>query len=241
MIYVIADIHGSVSRYRDVMLFMPKLEKDDFVIIAGDAGIMYGSYVMGSLRTCMAHEDCTFIVMRGNHDSRYWDIARSNRDKWVIDEENGFAYEKKYPNIKYVKDSGGVYTIDGKDILFVPGGYSVDKYYRLESGYPFEPREELTVEEADALLREAETKHFDYIVSHAAPYSLRPRIEDLFLGYVDQSSVSLFTEKMLDEIYCECSWKEWLFGHYHADRYFDDINMTMLYNKYGVIGDELPV
>lgn len=241
MVYVIADIHGSVSRYYKITKYMPKFTEDDVVIIAGDAGLSYGPYSMDALKACMAHEKCTFVVMRGNHDNRYWDMAEKDRDNWVIDMNTELAYEKRYPNIKYVRDTGGVYTIDHNDILFIPGGYSPDKWYRLENNMPFEPKEELTVEEADALMEEIETGHFDYIVSHVAPYALRPRLEDLFLDYVDQDSVSLFTEKFLDEVYNDCQWTEWLFGHYHADRYFDDLDMAMVYDKYGVIGDELPV
>ena len=241
MVYVIADLHGSRSRYEETTRTMPYFSEDDYVIVAGDAGLEYGTFAMRALKREMSCEACTFIIMRGNHDARYWDKARSNPQEWTIDEESGFAYENRFPNIKYIRDSGGVYDIGGHKILFVPGGCSPDKSYRVANGLPFEPREELTVEEADSLLDVAEKNDFDYVVSHVAPYSVLTRLGHLLMGLIDQSGVSLFTEKLCDEIYNECTWKEWLFGHYHADMCFDDVNMTLLYNKYEVIGDELPI
>ena len=73
MVYVIADIHGSALSLQQDMKYMPELTKDDYIIIAGDAGLEYGQYSMGSLKKYMMKLPCTFIVMRGNHDNRYHD------------------------------------------------------------------------------------------------------------------------------------------------------------------------
>ena len=76
MVYVIADIHGSALSLQQDMKYMPELTKDDYIIIAGDAGLEYGPYSMGSLKKYMKKLPCTFVVMRGNHDNRYHYMAR---------------------------------------------------------------------------------------------------------------------------------------------------------------------
>lgn len=237
MVYVIADIHGSALSLQQDMKYMPELTEDDYIIIAGDAGLEYGPYSMGSLKKYMKKLPCTFVVMRGNHDNRYHYMARNNPDRWSFTDDGMYAYENKYPNIMYVKDIGGVYTIDGKDILFIPGAYSVDKYYRLANGLAYEPREELSWFEADNLFEEIDSKHFDYVISHTAPLSLVPKLEHLFLAQVDQGSVSHWTEKICDEVYTNYSFKHWYFGHFHSDMELSD-NVTMVYAGFGVIGND---
>lgn len=237
MIYVIADIHGSIIELDSKLRLAVSLNEKDTVVVAGDAGLMYGSYDMKELKRYMNEYGCKFIVMRGNHDARYHDVARNNSGKWTFTDDGMYAFENRYPNILYVKDIGGVYNIDGFDILFIPGAYSVDGPYRKAMGYPFEPREELDWKEADALLDEAEKKHFDYIVSHTCPVSLVPKLEDLFLDGVDQSEVSYWTEKICEEVYQDFkgNFKAWYFGHFHDDRYFPEENLTMVYNSFEVI------
>ena len=237
MVYVIADIHGSALSLQHDMKYMPELTKDDYVIIAGDAGLEYGQYSMGSLKKYMNKFPCTFVVMRGNHDNRYHYMARNNPDRWSFTDDGMYAYENKYQNIMYVKDGGGVYTIDGKDILFIPGAYSVDKYYRLANGLAYEPREELSWFETDALFAEIDSKNFDYVISHTAPLSLVPKLEHLFLDCVDQRCVSQWTEKICDEVYMNYKFKHWYFGHFHSDMELSD-NVTMVYAGFGVIGSD---
>ncbi len=241
MVYVIADIHGSLQSLQERIRLMPMLTEDDYIIIAGDAGLMYGDYNMGSVKKFMKKLKCKFIIIRGNHDNRYHDYARQNPDTWMFSDDGMYAWENKYPNILYVKDGGGVYSIGGNSILFIPGAYSVDKPYRLARGLPFETREELTIDEADNLLEEAEQVRFDYVVSHTCPYFLLPKLQYLFLDYVDQSKVSYWTEKICQAVYDNIggNYKAWYFGHFHDDRYFEEENLTMVYNSFEVItGDE---
>lgn len=233
MVYVIADIHGSVSRLSQI-LYGLNLNKDDYVIIAGDAGLRYGQYNMGSLKKAMKSFPCKFVIMRGNHDARYEKIARIYEPgKWefLID---GMFYEPKYPNILYVKDTGGVYDIDEKKILFVPGGYSVDKWYRMQMGYPWEPEEELSDLEFKKLYSISDSQEYDYVISHIAPYKINSQLQDLFLDGIDQSTVSTYSEEMCNYFYDKHNWKLWVFGHYHADRLFDG-NMVMVYNKFAIL------
>lgn len=240
MIYVIADIHGGSLDLERKLRYAPELTENDTVIVAGDAGLMYGTYDMRALKYHMANYPCRFIIMRGNHDARYFETALQSHDTWSFTEDGMYAFEKRFPNILYVKDTGGIYEIEGRRFLFIPGAYSVDKPWRLACGYPYEPREELTVAEADSLIQEAIQGDFEYVVSHTCPYHLIPRLEDLFLDGVNQSEVSYWTEKVCDEIFNECrgKWKMWWFGHFHDDRVFEDEDIQMIYNGFGVVPND---
>lgn len=240
MIYVIADIHGGPLDLGRKLQYAPKLTENDTVIVAGDAGLMYGAYDMQALKLRMGGYPCRFVIMRGNHDARYFDVAMRNPETWSIVEDGKYAVENQFPNILYVKDSGGIYEIDGHKFLFIPGAYSVDKPYRLAVGLPYEPREELTAAEADVLIQEAARGEFEYVVSHTCPYHLLPQLEDLFLDGVDQGHVSYWMEMVCDEIFNECSgkWKMWWFGHFHDDRDFEDEGMQMICSEFGVVPDD---
>ena len=240
MVYVIADTHGGMLDLDRKLRHAPELTENDTVIIAGDAGLMYGIYDMRTLKYHMSHLPCRFIIMRGNHDARYFDVAMQNPETWTVTEDGEYAFENRFPNILYIKDVGGIYEIGGHRFLFIPGAYSVDKPYRLVNGLPYEPREELTTAEADALIQGAINGEFDYVVSHTCPYHLIPQLEDLFLDGVNQSDVSYWTERVCDEIFNECSgkWKMWWFGHFHCDRTFEGENIEMIYDGFGVVPDD---
>lgn len=55
-IYVTGDIHGNVHNIRNVISQIDNPSKDDFIIIAGDAGFEYESYIMGPAK----REACEF-------------------------------------------------------------------------------------------------------------------------------------------------------------------------------------
>ena len=110
--------------------------------------------------------------------------------------------------------------------------YSVDKHWRLlraqmteETNNPKESGwfndEQLTADEmADCvkMLEEfnAEGKKADFVFTHTCPLSFQPT--DMFLNFIDQSTVDNTMEKWMEEIKDKFQWDIWLFGHYHADR-----------------------
>lgn len=233
-IYVIADIHGSTTCLKTIIENSKvNLTKDDFVIIAGDAGLTYGPFTIGSLKKYMKDFPCTWIIMRGNHDTRYWRDYFKN-DRWEVD--GNYLYQKKYPNIKYVKDEGSVENIQGYNFLFVPGCYSIDKYIRLENDLPYEEEEELTDEELKDIIDYVQKDYddIDFVIGHTFPRKLEPYIKDLFIPTVVQDFVSKRTENALDEImhYINSGkkFKHYFGGHFHDDRELAT-KYTMVFNK----------
>lgn len=246
-IFITGDIHGSAADFR---LRIANLESepraDDVLICAGDVGIKYGVYAQKALKNEMAKFPGTVYVMRGNHDQRYWAanteiietyfsyIEKPYNNSWII--ENDLLYHKDYPNIKYVRDEGGIYFINGRIFVFIPGAYSVDKQYRLATGKPYEWNEQLTFSEMIVLKDMVHSflslgGRIDYIVSHTAPLCMQKYFKHLFLDFIDQTTVDTSMEEMFDKMYNQWKgkFKRWYFGHYHDDMSFNEF--TMLYKN----------
>jgi 3-oxoacid CoA-transferase subunit A len=134
--------------------------------------------------------------------------------------------DDEFPNIRYFKD-GGIYDINGHRTLVIGGAYSVDKWYRLsraglneQTNDPAKtgwfPSELLTEDEMSAITCNVFGQEFDFVFSHTCPLSWEPR--DLFLSFIDQSTVDKSMEQWLDVIKADIRWGVWCFGHFHKDR-----------------------
>ena len=62
----------------------------------------------------------------------------------------------------------------------------------------------------------------DIILSHTCPFKYIPR--EMFLSFIDQSTVDYSTEKFLNEIEKKIKYIKWYCGHYHTDKIIDNIN-----------------
>jgi len=173
MIYITGDTHRDFSRL-DKMEF----NKDDLLIILGDAGINY----------CLNGEDNKFkeylkkynvkmFCIRGNHEERPENISTYKE----INMFGGKVFiEEDFPYLVFAKD-GEEYNIDGKRLLVIGGAYSVDKEYRLMYGYKWFRDEQLTKEEMDIIYNKVKGKHYDVVLTHTCPYKYEP-VEVFLLG-----------------------------------------------------------
>ena len=129
-------------------------------------------------------------------------------------------FDRKAPNVLYLPDAGGLYRIGERACLFVPGAFSVDGALRVMRGWPYESQEQLTPDEAAALLEAAHANRVDYVLSHTCPLSWERHFRDLFLPGVDQSRVDRSMEAWMDELLdvVAPSLRGWYFGHFHDDR-----------------------
>lgn len=247
-VFVTGDKHGKPLCIKDAMAQIDNPSKDDIIIIAGDAGFEYQDRIMGAAKKAASKFLGTWIVLRGNHDSSYWyDHSRWDEksqkyipdEGWNFTEDGMYLYQEKYPNIWYVADDGGIYLIGDYNVLFIPGAYSVDKYYRLRMNYPWNPQEQLSNESKDELsLLVTEWLdlglNIDFVIGHTFPYKLYPYFEDLFMEGLDQSTVDKSMEHWLDKmsvIYESCpAFKQYFGGHFHDDRALTQ-KYTMLYHS----------
>ena len=119
MIYITGDTHRDFTRL-DKMEF----NKDDLLIILGDAGINY--YLNeedNKFKEYLKKYDVKMFCIRGNHEERPEKINTYKE----INMFGGKVYiEENYPYLIFAKD-GEEYNIDGKRVLVIGGAYSVDK------------------------------------------------------------------------------------------------------------------
>lgn len=225
-LYATGDTHGDGI---DLLSRVTACPPGSTIAVCGDAGIRYGDWVsMTMLAACDERSDCAFVVMRGNHDTRYWRDATlpdgTPRDGWALTEPDrhgsSYLYETAHPNVLYVRDDGGLYDVGGTDVLFIPGAYSADQAWRMLTGNPYEREEQLTEYEMRRLGDiAASTRGRLVVMSHTCPRAWEGTVSRLFSPYIDQSGVDKAMETWMDGIWetvrgrCD----GWYFGHYHAD------------------------
>ena len=222
---VTGDTHGRVhGRIVEIANKYPEYKPEETgIIILGDVGLNYYlSRTEKKNKKIINESGYTLFCIRGNHERRPEDVPGMTT---VYDSEvkNNLWIEEDFPNIKYLKD-GYEYNFGGYHCLILGGAYSIDKWWRLQqaaargesfSGW-FE-NEQLNEEEREAILEEVWNCDYDFVFSHTAPISWEPT--DLFLSFVDQSTVDKTTEYFLESVKeILGSWGIWCFGHYHADR-----------------------
>lgn len=246
-VYVTGDIHGSAAEVRDRIAQIERPTSQDIIVVVGDAGLEYGTNIQGAAKKEMKKFPGLWLILRGNHDTRYWrDHAHTNIHTNSVEPIGSWHFETrfgentlvqdKYPNIHYTKDEGGLYRVDGWNCLFIPGAYSVDKNHRLINHLPYEYEEQLSYTEAAELLEltKAKASKIDYVFAHTFPRRLEYRLKYLFLDFIDQGQVNKSTEQWLDVIMEELveqeRFKHFFAGHFHDDKELEE-NYTLLYHK----------
>lgn len=221
MIFITGDTHRDFNRIFD---FNERfgLTEDDIMIILGDVGINY----FGDKRDIKFKEmlisklKCTIFAIHGNHEMNPENMNMQEK-VW----NNGTVYyEEEFPTIIYAKD-GEIYNLNGKETLVLGGAYSVDKYYRLSHGLKWFEDEQISNSVKDRCIANIENNNWkvDIVLSHTVPYNYRPI--DLFLSFIDQSTVDNTMENWLQYIEDNLTYEKWYGGHYHCDRVVDKIEM----------------
>ena len=213
MIFITGDTHRDFSRL-DKMEF----NKDDLLIILGDAGINYFlNEEDNKIKKYLKKYNIKMFCVRGNHEERPDNISTYKE----INMFGGKVYiEEDYPYLIFAKD-GEEYNIDGKSVLVIGGAYSVDKEYRLMYGYKWFRDEQLTKEEMDIIYNKVKGKHYDVVLTHTCPYKYEP--VEVFLSGIDQSKVDKSMEHFLDKIEDSIEYDKWYCGHYHTEKIIDKI------------------
>lgn len=218
---ITGDTHGRVvTRLENIKRNNPDLlPEETAVIILGDAGInFYLNKSDKKNKKMISAIGYTVYCVRGNHEERPENLGYT--PVWDENVSNFVRQEEGFPLIKYLYD-GGHYMINGHKCLVIGGAYSIDKWYRLNkmpgaSWCGWFKDEQLTPGEMDMILDLSIGEEFDFILSHTCPSYFEP--VDLFLGFIDQSTVDKSMEHWMNRIADQIDWKVWCFGHFHADR-----------------------
>ena len=238
------DTHGNFLWMTNGCLDNYKPE-ETAILILGDAGFdFYLNKTDEHKKKEVDARGYYIYFLRGNHEQRPSLVPGYE----IINdpEVKGAVYcDPRYPHIRAFMDYG-FYQIKGYSCLIIGGAYSVDKEWRLVRGGNLteetnDPKksgwfndEQLTADEMQDCLFKVKTfaatgKIIDFIFTHTCPTKFQPT--DMFLNFIDQSTVDNSMEEFLEEISYSIGWTIWCFGHYHADRierprveqYYNDI------------------
>ena len=219
MIYITGDTHGDFERVAEFCKRM-QTEKEDVLIILGDAGInYYGGKRDQKTKAFLESLPVTIFSIHGNHEMRPQTIPTYHEMEWC----GGTVYvEDEYPHVLFAKD-GELYNLGGQRTFVIGGAYSVDKTYRLLHGYNWWPDEQ----PSDEIKRRVEEKlerlnwDVDVVLTHTAPLRYEPI--EVFLPGLNQNMVDKSTERWLGEIEEKLNYEKWYCGHYHTVKKIDKI------------------
>lgn len=229
-IYITGDTHADFRRFNSANFpEQRELDKDDYVIICGDAGILWtddreGRYWLNWL----TDKPFTTLFIDGNHDN--FDSLNAR----PVSEWHGGRVHMLSPSVIHLM-RGQIFTIAGLRFFAFGGAQSHDiedgilqmddphfhdklrrlrrrgAHYRINRLNWWQ--EELpSAEECAAALRNLEACGYqaDCILTHAAPATAAR----LLL----RGAGTTAPEQFLEDIRQKCRYDKWFFGHYHEDR-----------------------
>ncbi len=225
MFYITGDTHGDFPRIEH---FCERVQPSvfDTMIILGDAGFnYYGNWRDQAAKERMASMPLTVFSIHGNHEMRPATIPSYHIVEW----HGGKVYvEDEFPNLLFAID-GEIYDLNGIQMIVIGGAYSIDKQYRLASGYNWWPDEQPSAE-IKARVEQVLEDHkwqIDVVLSHTVPLKYEP--VEVFMAGIDQRMVDKSTEKWLDMIEEKLCYKHWYAGHYHTEKVID--RLTLLFES----------
>lgn len=230
MVYITGDTHGE---FRHIKRFceIANTSKSDTLIILGDSGLnYYTDERQHRFKSKAARLPITLFCIHGNHEERAELLPQYTLKRlWG----GRVLVEPQYPSLLFAQD-GEVYNIPSqsgiKPSLVIGGAYSVDKFYRLNTGANWyqseQPSDSIKLKVESAL--KARGLQIDTILSHTCPFRYIPR--EWFIAGIDQSTVDVSTELWLDDILTNLiHYNKWYCGHYHGDKVIDKLEF-MYYN-----------
>ncbi len=208
MIYITGDTHGERARISPAGI--PGEESfgaGDTLIICGDFGyLLSGETGERDFLDALGKKPYTICFLDGNHEN-FPLIFSYPKEEW----HGGYAHRIR-KNIFHLM-RGQVFDISGYRFFVMGGGYSRDRYTRIEgrSWWAEELPDNDEYREATHNLSEVGMK-VDYILTHTAPREVIRRMG----GFPDPHEAELtgFLEWVMHEV----DFRRWFFGHWHTDK-----------------------
>lgn len=219
-IFVTGDTHGNYDIDKLMQLHELNLTYDDYLIILGDAGIVWDNDVRDkALRNWYKRNvDCSVLFVDGNHESHF------GLNNLPVSIWNGGNIHVINEQIKHLM-RGQVFTISNKTFFTFGGAESVDKMYRTENVSWW--KEEMPSEEEYLTGK----KNCD-VIGNKVDFVLTHDVPAMFLEEVITNHYKANPNKLnhyLDWVYENVEFKKFYSGHHHNDAIVNN-KLRVLYN-----------
>jgi len=205
MIYLTADLHGEIERFKDKRL--RRLKKGDTLIVLGDFGFLWNRTLPERrILSALGRAKYQILFLEGAHEN----FSLLNA---VTPEPFCGGMSRPLGGKLRQLCRGGVFTIEGKRI-FVCGGGQPDPVFFETNGADFlqPPPDDAELAAMRERLR-AEGDAVDYILTHEAPESLHRA-----LAPTDRRNETNALNRFFTEVAEGVRYGHWYFGCYHIDR-----------------------
>ena len=208
MIYVTGDTHGDLSRFRGKEA--RRLKRNDTLLILGDFGFVWqGTPAERRTLKKLAKKRYRILFLDGSHEN--YDLLAEYPE---VELDGGHAWQLG-PRLFRLR-RGEVYTVEGRTLLCLGGGESLDRESREEgvTWWPAELPDAADYARCDAALA-AHGNTVDYILTHDGPARLLHflRLNRDTVLY-EENALELY----LNELMQRAKYQRWLFGRYHLDQ-----------------------
>jgi Icc-related predicted phosphoesterase len=180
----IGDVHGKFDAYEKL------IRENDNTIQVGDMGVGFRSWPHGEWRANPPHDKMVAsnsLFIRGNHDNPH--VCRRHS--------------------QCIQD-GHFTKLDGRTTMFIGGGLSIDKDYRIED-FSWWPEEQLSQPEMNRIADIYEKVKPEIMVTHECPITATVNIPHSH-HFDDHSRTSQF----LQSLWNYHKPKIWVHGHHHV-------------------------
>ena len=222
-VFITGDIHGNPFRFSTDNFPKGKtLTKDDYVIVAGDFGIIWMNEPDNKERyeiKWLQDKPFTTLFIDGNHEN-HWRLGQL-----PVEEFLGGKVGVVSSGIYHLK-RGEIYTINNKTFFCFGGAFSWDIEART-IGLSWWKEEVPSHAEMDYGLKQLESVQYnvDYVITHTLPKCLMPMV-----GFSKAPpNKEDTTTKYLDHIANTATFEKWYFGHMHIDKNYG--KFQALYEK----------
>lgn len=222
MIFVTGDTHGSFDKLEHVNFTQSKkLTRNDYVLIAGDFGLMGYDLDNHTWLRWLEQQNFTTLFIDGNHDNH------TLLDSLPVTLWNGGKVHILNNGIVHLM-RGQVYNIDGLKFFTFGGADSIDKLHRI-TGISWWAREMPSYSEYSEGLENLDKHNWDvdYVFTHACSSKTFDNLSFNSIG-VQKYETDLNT--YFDTIEEKLEFKHWYFGHYHMDSQID-YKHTVVYQR----------
>ena len=230
-VFVCGDTHGLLNVKKiSKLVEKEKLTYDDYIIICGDAGIVWSDETTVEFIKFYESLGVNILFIDGNHEN-FNDLKKYPIETWC-----GGCTHRISEHIRYLCRSQ-VFDILGRKILTLGGADSHDKEFREEnvSWWREEGITKTDIKIALANLIDVGCV-VDYVLTHTPSHIFAKSLYELFTQCGEGFPAFLQTKfdnnksgKLLDDLEINVKYKKWFCGHWHIDETMG--NNQVLYEK----------